>query len=159
MPNTIKLKRGLESNRSSTTPSEAELIYTTDEKKVYVGDGSTAGGIPVTGEGNVQIVKGTVDLTSGTAQAIGTLPANADVIRTTMDVTTASDATTTAIVGDTTNGTSSYMAATDNDPEVLGLYISENRVANGGTDRSIIVTVSNPGTVGGATCLVEIRVP
>jgi len=159
MANTFRLKRGLESNRSSQTPAEGELIYTTDEKKVYIGDGSTSGGIPITAEGGVQIISGTVDFTSGTAQVIGDLPANADVIQTRMVVGTPSDSATTAIVGDTTNGTSSYMAADDNDPEVSGVYISENFVANGGGQRSVIVTVSSPGTVGGGTCLVEYRVP
>lgn len=47
MPNTIKIKRGLEANRTSITPQSGELLYTTDQKKVYVGDGSTAGGIAV----------------------------------------------------------------------------------------------------------------
>lgn len=44
MPNTIKIKRGLAANRSSVTPQEGEFLYTTDTKKVFIGDGSTAGG-------------------------------------------------------------------------------------------------------------------
>lgn len=47
MPNTIKIKRGVEANRLSITPQSGELIFTTDTKKVYVGDGTTAGGNPV----------------------------------------------------------------------------------------------------------------
>ncbi len=43
----IQINRGLEADRSSITPSSGELIYTTDEKKLYIGDGSTAGGIAV----------------------------------------------------------------------------------------------------------------
>lgn len=43
--NPYRLRRGLESNRTGITPLEGELVYTTDEKKVYVGDGSTAGGV------------------------------------------------------------------------------------------------------------------
>ena len=42
---TIKIKSGLEANRNSIIPVEGELIYTTDEKHVYVGDGATSGGI------------------------------------------------------------------------------------------------------------------
>lgn len=45
----LQLRRGLEADRSSITPDEGELIYTTDEKIVYIGDGSTAGGTKVTG--------------------------------------------------------------------------------------------------------------
>lgn len=43
----LKLRRGTDSNRSSITPAEGEPIFTTDTKKLYVGDGSTAGGIAV----------------------------------------------------------------------------------------------------------------
>lgn len=44
MARKLKLKRGLESNRKDITPDEGELIYTTDDRKVYVGDGVTPGG-------------------------------------------------------------------------------------------------------------------
>jgi hypothetical protein len=159
MANVIRIKRGLESGRSGETPAQGELIYTTDNKKVYIGDGSTAGGIPVTGDGNVQVVKGSVDFTSATGQSIGTLPANADVIRTRLEVTAESDVATTATVGDSVNGAASYMAASDNDPEVEGSYISENYVPNGGGDRTIVVNVTTAGSTGGATCIVEFRVP
>ena len=47
MPRKLQLKRGLENTRSTQTPAVGELILTTDEHKLYVGDGSTAGGIPV----------------------------------------------------------------------------------------------------------------
>ena len=40
----LKLRRGLSTDRTTVTPAEGELLYTTDTKLVYVGDGSTAGG-------------------------------------------------------------------------------------------------------------------
>lgn len=43
----LKLRRGLETDRKNFTPDEGELIYTTDEKKLYVGDGVTEGGVAV----------------------------------------------------------------------------------------------------------------
>lgn len=43
----IRVRRGVEANRLSYTPQIAELISTTDEGKLYVGDGSTPGGVPV----------------------------------------------------------------------------------------------------------------
>lgn len=49
---TIKIKRGLEANRSSITPLEGELLYTTDEKKIYVGDGTTLGGSAIGSDGS-----------------------------------------------------------------------------------------------------------
>jgi len=45
---TIKIKRGLETNRPSYTPVEGELIWTTDAKDLWIGDGSTAGGLKIT---------------------------------------------------------------------------------------------------------------
>ena len=41
----LKLRRGTEANRTSITPAEGELIYITDTKKLYSGDGTTAGGV------------------------------------------------------------------------------------------------------------------
>jgi len=49
----LRLRRGTDAQRqtldgvSLPVPAEGELIYTTDTKKLYVGDGSTAGGIAV----------------------------------------------------------------------------------------------------------------
>ena len=40
----LLLRRGLETDRLSFTPEEGELIYVTDTKLIYVGDGVTAGG-------------------------------------------------------------------------------------------------------------------
>lgn len=40
----LQIRRGLEADRTTITPSEGELLYTTDGKLVYIGDGTTAGG-------------------------------------------------------------------------------------------------------------------
>jgi hypothetical protein len=45
----LKLRRGTNSGRTAITPAEGEPIFTTDTKELYVGDGSTAGGIKITG--------------------------------------------------------------------------------------------------------------
>ena len=47
----LRLRRGTDAERLLITPVEGELIYTTDTKLLYVGDGSTAGGTLVTGAG------------------------------------------------------------------------------------------------------------
>lgn len=47
MASKIQIKRGLSANRTSIVPASGELLFTTDDKSVYVGDGSTAGGVPV----------------------------------------------------------------------------------------------------------------
>jgi len=44
----ILIKRGLETNRTGVTPDAGEFLWTTDNKDLWIGDGSTAGGIKVT---------------------------------------------------------------------------------------------------------------
>lgn len=43
----LRLRRGTDAERQSITPLAGELIYTTDTKELYVGDGSTIGGVLV----------------------------------------------------------------------------------------------------------------
>ena len=43
----LRLRRGTDAERLTITPLEGELIYTTDTEKLFIGDGSTAGGNPV----------------------------------------------------------------------------------------------------------------
>lgn len=49
----LKLRRGTNAERLTVTPEQGELIYTTDTKRLFVGDGSTAGGTVVTGINNI----------------------------------------------------------------------------------------------------------
>ena len=47
---TLRLKRGTKTALQTNpgfTPAEGELVYTTDSKEVFVGDGATQGGVPV----------------------------------------------------------------------------------------------------------------
>ena len=47
----LQIRRGTDAQRQGLTgasaPKAGELIFTTDTKKLFVGDGSTAGGIQV----------------------------------------------------------------------------------------------------------------
>ena len=47
---TLRIKRGTKTQLQTTpgyVPAEGELVYTTDSKEVFVGDGATTGGTPV----------------------------------------------------------------------------------------------------------------
>ena len=81
----LKIRRGTDAERLLITPEEGELIYTTDTKELYVGDGETPGGnltsdnhagtvTSVTGTGTVAgiALSGTVT-TSGNLTLGGTL--------------------------------------------------------------------------------------
>ena len=56
---TLKIRRGTNTERMALTGADApgvgEPIWTTDTKTLYVGDGSTAGGVAVSGSGSVTI--------------------------------------------------------------------------------------------------------
>jgi hypothetical protein len=43
----LRIRRGTDAQRTGVTFLEGELVYTTDTKKLYLGDGTTAGGIAV----------------------------------------------------------------------------------------------------------------
>jgi hypothetical protein len=47
----LRLRRGTNAERQLITPLSGELIYTTDTKALYIGDGTTAGGVVVQGGG------------------------------------------------------------------------------------------------------------
>ena len=43
----LQIRRGTDAQRQAITPAAGELIFTTDTKKLFVGDNSTVGGIQV----------------------------------------------------------------------------------------------------------------
>jgi|688.fasta_scaffold16924_15 hypothetical protein len=45
----LQIRRGLEADRTTFIPAQGELLYSTDDKKLYIGDGSTPGGNAVGG--------------------------------------------------------------------------------------------------------------
>ena len=49
----LRLRRGTNAERTAITPEAGELVYTTDTKKVYVGDGTTTGGNIVSGQNDI----------------------------------------------------------------------------------------------------------
>lgn len=48
----FQLRRGTEAERTQIVFDEAELIYATDSKIAYVGDGITLGGVPLVNNDN-----------------------------------------------------------------------------------------------------------
>jgi hypothetical protein len=68
MSQKIQIRRGVEAQRALVTPDAGELLFTTDNKQLFVGDGATAGGLLVGGGtlvGYVQKISGTQAIASG----------------------------------------------------------------------------------------------
>ena len=60
----LQLRRGTNTNRLTVTPAQGEPLYTTDTKQLYIGDGTTAGGNPVSPVTSVNSLTGAVSLTT-----------------------------------------------------------------------------------------------
>ena len=54
----IKLRRGTDQERQSIVFLESELLYTVDDNRIFVGDGVTVGGIPIS---NKNFIVSTID--------------------------------------------------------------------------------------------------
>ena len=68
MSQKIQIRRGVEAQRALVTPDAGEPLFTTDNKQLFIGDGTTAGGLLVgggTGVGYVQKICGTQAIASG----------------------------------------------------------------------------------------------
>jgi hypothetical protein len=69
----LRLRRGTNTQRLGILPAEGELIYTTDTKNLYVGDGTTIGGVSVTtlASGMIGNFSGDVNLNTHSLVGIG----------------------------------------------------------------------------------------
>jgi hypothetical protein len=68
MSQKIQIRRGVEAQRALITPDVGEPLFTTDNKQFFIGDGTTAGGILISGGSSgsyVQKIRGTLAIASG----------------------------------------------------------------------------------------------
>lgn len=119
----IRVKRGLEAGRLSITPNMGEPLFTTDTKKLYIGDGVTPGGIAVdlgAPPAPVQSVAGktgavTLDKSDvGLSNADDTSDANKPIstaTQTALDGKQNADPTLTSLAAHNTNGILTQTAA------------------------------------------------
>ena len=88
----LRLRRGTDAQRGTITPAEGELIFTTDTKKIFAGDGSTVGG---------RIVSGINDILEDiTPQLGGNLDINNKDILGTGNINVTGSVTATNFIGD-----------------------------------------------------------
>jgi hypothetical protein len=65
----LQIRRGVDGSgtggRLTITPATGELLYTTDTKRLYIGDGTTVGGNIMTGSGIGNLVEDTTPQLGG----------------------------------------------------------------------------------------------
>ena len=132
MSQKIQIRRGVEAQRALVTPDAGELLFTTDNKQLFVGDGATAGGLLVgtgAGAGYVQKNAGTKAIASGAdsvaVTGLGLASAPAQVLVTVRKATGGSNLFA-AVRGDSisTNGfTADLSAATDSGTYALDYLV------------------------------------
>jgi len=90
----LQVRRGTNAERLAITPLEGELVFTTDTKQLYVGDGATAGGITS--------IANTIDslFEDKTPQLGGQLELNGNNINGPGNVNITGNVTATAFIGD-----------------------------------------------------------
>ena len=135
----LRLRRGTDAQRGTITPAEGELIYTTDTKKIYAGDGSSVGGNIVSGINNVledvtPQLGGTLDTNSQNIQGVG----NIDITGT---ITASGTITATNFVGD-------YKGSIVGDDSSI-LVDAVNSKITGVVDTSSVTATSIAGTLTG----------
>jgi hypothetical protein len=94
MSQKIQIRRGVEAQRALVTPDVGELLFTTDDHELFVGDGATAGGLFVgggTGTGFVEKLRGTQAIAAAadsvTVSGLGLVSVPAQVLVTMRKVT------------------------------------------------------------------------
>lgn len=141
----LQLRRGSDAERIAITFAEGELVYTTDTKKIWIGDGTTPGGVNVTAEVELspsQLDKnldlnnfeingtGSIDIT-GNISNVGDLSVTGNIIDV-VDITATGDISTTGTISGNFIGDASQLTN-------LPIEGSEFKVDIKATDDTIIV--------------------
>lgn len=107
---------------------------------------------------SINFIHANVNFAGATTQAIGTIPANSIVISVQFQVSNISNTSTLISLGDASSGISAYMATTENDTQIQGLYFTNcNVVINSLVTAN--ATLTNVGTQGNASVTIGYITP
>lgn len=136
----LLIRRGLNSERLNVVLTQGELGFTTDNKKLYIGDGSTLGGIQVTGTKFYGIAG---DITTFAPADINDLAFDADAF--TLYAVTANDGSQqtdwTPIGGVYRSGTDTTITVNADNTIVLGNAAGQSLAKNAGNQLTLASTI------------------
>jgi hypothetical protein len=133
----LQIRRGTDAERLTITPAEGELIYTTDTKLIYVGDGSTLGG--------TKADSGITDLLSDTSPQLGgNLDLNSQTITGTGAISIVGNISGNTVAGSSGNFTSSVIGslqASSVQGDLTGsVFADDSTMLVDGTDGKIVLS-------------------
>jgi len=133
----LQLRRGTDAERLTITPAEGELIYTTDTKLIYVGDGSTLGG--------TKADSGITDLLSDTSPQLGgNLDLNSQTITGTGAISIVGNISGNTVAGSSGNFTSSVigsLSAASIQGDLTGsVFADDSTMLVDGTDGKLVLS-------------------
>jgi len=147
----LQIRRGTQSQLGNITPVQGELIYTTDTKQVFVGDGSTAGGIAIAVGGSGTITASLVGNVTGNI-AGQTLSASGNVLTgnlyATANISATGNVLANNVVGNFFFGNGSLLT---------GITTSTSKIFNGTSEANIGVSNGNANiTINGTSNVVVV---
>lgn len=133
----LQIRRGTDAERLTITPAEGELIYTTDTKLIYVGDGSTLGG--------TKADTGITDVISDTSPQLGgNLDLNSQTITGTGAISITGNISGNTVAGSSGNFTSSVigsLSAASIQGDLTGsVFADDSTMLVDGTDGKIVLS-------------------
>jgi hypothetical protein len=146
---TLRLRRGTDAERLAITPAEGELIYTTDQKLIYVGDGATSGGNPV----STFIPSLTTDLNLNNFDIVGT--GNIDILG---DLTASGNLEVDSVLTSVIKSSDSSAIAVENTAVFQNDILVENS-AQISNDLVVIKNFTVDGAISGITSILLKDVP
>lgn len=112
----LQLRRGTDAERGAITPASGEPVWTTDTNELFIGDGSTAGGVAV-GGGGASDSFNTIDCPAGTdpvaESATDTLTLASGTTALTITGDSAADSVTFAVADAVAAGASGLLTGAD----------------------------------------------
>lgn len=116
-------------------------------------------GAPLPASGSVVTITGNITFNGGASQALGSIPAGGRVIKVSVDITTAWDATETIEIGDA-GLISRLMVASANDPEQAFIFSTDtNYTYVGATPIIATVSTANGATTGAGSATIQFIQP